>query len=242
MPQVVRKFARICVALSRLRLERTINDFLQLRGYRRIKFARWCWVFSYPAERIHSLKRRSSCEHFVKHYSEGINITAHIAAFAGQLLGRKIVREADRLRQICKRYSARSRLCCHAEVYELDFIVPANQDILWPQVSMSDSMVLHEFKHVTNAQGNIYGPFGWKSLLGCQKLAKSLSIKPSHHNVGTSPSFVSQDAQQAGTPKRLSDVLFALKAVSKDWISFSFRMRDFNKNCRLGLKVSTSED
>ena len=99
--KIGRKGTGCRVPVLGIALHGAVDDFLQLRGDRRIKLPGWRRVVEQPIihdeEGVLAGEWHSSSQHLVKHYAEGKEVAASIAPLAFDLFRRNVVRRAHGL-------------------------------------------------------------------------------------------------------------------------------------------------
>ena len=128
-------------------------------------------------------ERRFSGQHFIQHATGGIQIGAHVDAFAARLLWRQILRGADHALGLRHRGRGVVKRTGDAEVHDLDHALLGNHDVSRLDVSVNHTHAMRILECVQYADHHLLGVTLAQGAVHLENIAQSLPLDILHDQI-----------------------------------------------------------
>src|ERR1700738_4608146 len=152
--QIVEEFGRGLVAIAGVALDGLEQDGLERRveaGHKVAGRSRFAVGFgAHHGKRVRPGERQIACEHFIEDGTERVDVGARVSAPPADLLRRDVVGRTDGGREAVPGEPASRLVERDAEVDDLHLPRGCDQDVLWLQVAMHDSVAMHVLERLAD--------------------------------------------------------------------------------------------
>src|SRR5882724_39357 len=244
--QIVEEFGRGLVAIAGVALDGLEQDGLErwveagdeVAG--RSRFA--IGLGAHHGKCVRPGERQMACEHLIEDGTERVDVGARVAAPPADLLRRDVVGRTDGGREAVPGEPASRLVERDAEVDDLHLPRGCDQDVLWLQVAMHDSVAVHVLQRLGDLLRDGERAGGGQRVLLLHEIAQALALDQLHRRVH--PALVTrlEELDNVGVIEPLPDLLLPLETLEEDHVALELQVRDLERDGHAGGGVLRLED
>src|ERR1700693_3735249 len=244
--QILQELGCALVAVARQALDGLEHDGFEVRvnarhevGERpRLLFG----LRAHDRQRVWAGEGQVAREHFVEDGPQGVDVGAHVASPAADLLGRNVVGRADRARETQPCEPARRLIERDAEVDDLHLPRWRHQDVLGLQIAVNDAAIVHVRERLADLLRNGQSARHRQGMLLFQHRAQALALDQLHGDVH--PALVArlEEPDHVGMVEALADLFLALEALVEDDVALELDVGNLERHGLAGCGIAGLED
>src|SRR6266478_1005388 len=244
--QIVEEFGRGLVAIAGVALDGLEQDGFERRVEAgdevagRSGFA--VDLGTHHGKRVWPGERQVAGEHFIEDDTERVDVGARVAAPPADLLRRDVVGRADGGREAVPGEPPSRLVERDPEVDDLHLARGCDQDVLWLQVAVHDSVAMHVLERLADLLRDGERA-GWRQrVLLLHDFAQALALDQLHRRIH--PALVTglEELDDVGVIEPLPDLLLSLEALEEDHVALELQVRDLERDRHAGGGVLRLEN
>src|SRR5712664_135121 len=244
--QIVEEFGRGLVPIAGVALDGLEQDGLERRveaGDEVAGGSRFAvGLGAHDGERVRPGEREMACEHFMEDGPERVDVGARVAAPPADLLRRDVVGRTDGGREAVPGEPASRLVERDAEVDDLHLPRGRDQDVLWLQVAVHDSVAMHVLERLADLLSDGERAGAGQRVLLLHEIAQALALDQLHHRVHAALVTGLEELDDVGVIEPLPDLLLPLEALEEDHVALELQVRDLERDRHAGGGVLRLED